>query len=83
MSIIIPCPVGYDWMTDQLEKERQQKWEEERKAMEVESSSVFLNPLPDLERHVTWAAGRRKRSTGKYTSDKTEVVVNRIVSTIY
>ena len=74
---------GYDWMTDQLEEERQQKWDEERKAMEAESSSAVLDPLPDLQRHVTWAAGRRKRSTGKYTSDKAEAVFNRIVSTIY
>ena len=70
-------------MTEHLEAERQRQWEEQREAMEAESSSVVLDPLPDLERHVTWAADRRKRSTGKYTSDKAEAVVNRIVSTIY
>ena len=50
--------------------------------MEAESSSTVLEPLPDLQRHETWAAARRKRPTGKYTSDKAEAVVNRIVSAI-
>ena len=69
-------------MTEYVEAERQQKWEEQRKAMEAESSSTVLEPLPDLQRHVTWAAARKKRSTGKNTSDKAEAVVNRIVSAI-
>ena len=73
---------GYDWMTEYVEAERQQKWEEQRKAMEAESSSAVLDPLPDLQRHVTWAAARKKRTTGKYISDKAEAVVNRIVSVI-
>ena len=73
---------GYDWMTDYVEAERQKKWEEQRKSMEAESSSTVLKPLPDLQRHVTWAAARRKRPTGKYTSDKAEAVANRIVSAI-
>ena len=64
-------------MTDYLEAERHQK------AMEASSSSAVLDPLPDFERHVTWTVGRKMRSTGKYTSDKAGVVVNRIVSTIY
>ena len=50
--------------------------------MEAVSSSAVLDPLPYLQRHITWAVGRRKRS-GKYISDKVEAVVNRIVSTIY
>ena len=69
-------------MTEYLEAERQQKWEEQWKAMEAESSSTVLEPLPDLQRHLTWAVARKKRSTGKYTSDKVEAVVNRIVSAI-
>ena len=73
---------GYDWMTDYVEAERKKKWEEQRKSMEAESSSTVLEPLPDLQRHETWAAARRKRPTGKYTSDKAEAVANRIVSAI-
>ena len=63
-------------MTEYVEVERQQKWEEQRKAMEAESSFTVLDPLPDLQRHVTWAAARKERTTGKYTSDKAEAVVN-------
>ena len=73
---------GYDWMTDYVEAERRQKWEEQQKSMEAESSSTVLEPLPDPQRHVTWAAARRKRPNGKYTSNKAEPVANRIVSAI-
>ena len=51
---------GYDWMTDYVEAERQKKWEEQRKSMEAESSSTVLEPLPDLQRHETWAAAQRR-----------------------